>query len=43
VDVPARLTSEQEDLVRRLAATEKVITEPHQHSFFKKLKDLFTE
>jgi molecular chaperone DnaJ len=43
IETPTRLTAEQEDLIRKLAETEKVKVTPHARSFFDKLKDLFAD
>jgi DnaJ-class molecular chaperone len=44
IDVPKKLTSEQEELLRKYAATEKsVALKPSGRSFLEKLKDLFSE
>ena len=43
IETPQKLTPEQEDLLRKLAATEKVSVKPHKGTFFEKLKELFVE
>ncbi len=43
VDVPKKLTGEQEELLRKLAEMEKTPVLPHKRSFFTKIKDLFSE
>jgi len=43
IDVPKKVSGEQEELLRQLARLEKVDSKPHKRSFFDKLKDLFTE
>jgi len=39
IDVPRSLTREQEDLLRKFAATEEVNVSPQRKSFFDKVKD----
>jgi molecular chaperone DnaJ len=43
IDVPKKVSVEQQELLRKLAALEKVNIQPHQRSFFDKLKGLFGE
>jgi DnaJ-class molecular chaperone len=43
IDVPKKVSAEQQELLRKLAALEKLNIQPHQRSFFSKLKDLFSE
>ena len=43
VETPARLTREQEKLLRQLAATEDVSVFPRRKSFFKRFSDCFRE
>ena len=43
VDVPKKLTEQQEELLRQLAALEKTAVQPHKRSLLSKLKDLFVE
>jgi molecular chaperone DnaJ len=43
VDVPKKVSAEQEELLRQLAALDKVSVTPHKRSIFSKLKDLFSE
>ena len=42
VEVPAKLTEEQEDLLRKLAELEHTTVSPHRKSFFEKLKGYFS-
>jgi molecular chaperone DnaJ len=39
VEVPRKLTTRQEELLRELAETEHAHVSPHRKSFFEKLKD----
>lgn len=43
VEVPKKITDEQEALLRQLAALEKTAVTPHKRSIFSKIKDLFVE
>lgn len=43
IDVPKKVTAEQEEILGQLAKIEKVDSKPHKRSFFDKLKDLFAE
>ena len=43
VDVPKKITAEQDELLRKLALLEKTPVTPHKRSFFTKIKDLFSE
>ncbi len=43
VDVPKKITTEQDELLRKLALLEKTPVTPHKRSFFTKIKDLFSE
>ena len=43
IDVPKKVSAEQQELLGKLAALEKPNLQPHQRSFFGKLKDLFSE
>lgn len=43
VDVPKKLSPEQDELLRKLATLEKTPVLPHKRSFFTKIKDLFSE
>src|SRR5579862_739122 len=43
VDVPKKISAEQEELLRQLAALEKTPVQPHKRSFFTKIKDLFSD
>lgn len=43
VEVPKRLSGEQEELLRKLAALEKTSVTPHKRSLFGKIRDLFGE
>lgn len=42
IDVPKKLSAEQEDLLRRLAELEHTEVTPHRRSWLEKLKDYFT-
>jgi molecular chaperone DnaJ len=39
IDVPSRITDEQEELLRRFAATEKIDVRPKKRGLFEKFKD----
>jgi len=41
IEVPARLTKEEEELLRKLAEVEKATVSPHRKNFFERLKDYF--
>lgn len=41
VEVPKRLTKEQEEILRQLAETEETHVSPHRKSFFEKVKQYF--
>jgi len=41
VELPSKLTSKQEKLLREFAETEDVAVMPESHGFFKKMKDVF--
>ncbi len=41
IEIPNKLTSKQEQLLRDFAATEDHVVMPESHSFWKKIKDLF--
>jgi molecular chaperone DnaJ len=43
VEVPKKISTEQEELLRKLALLEKTPVTPHKRSFFTKIKDLFSE
>jgi len=43
VDVPKKISTEQEELLRKLADLEKTPVMPHKRSFFTKIKDLFSD
>ena len=43
VDVPKKISAEQEELLRKLALLEKTPVTPHKRSIFTKIKDLFSE
>ena len=43
VDVPKKLSGEQEELLRKLAVLEKSAVTPHKRSIFGKLRDIFSE
>ena len=43
VDVPKKISPEQDELLRKLAMLEKTPVLPHKRSFFTKIKDLFSE
>jgi molecular chaperone DnaJ len=43
VEVPKKISAEQEDLLRKLAALEKTTVTPHKRSLFNKIKDLFSD
>lgn len=43
VDVPKKLTVDQEELLRKLAVLEKTAVTPHKRSIFGKLRDIFSE
>ena len=42
IEVPKKLSSEEETLLRQLAELEHKHVAPHRKSFFEKLKDYFT-
>ena len=42
LEVPKKLSGEEEDLLRRLAELERAQVTPHRKSFFDKVKDYFT-
>lgn len=42
VEVPAKLTKRQEQLLRELADEEKANVSPHRKGFFDKVKEYFT-
>jgi molecular chaperone DnaJ len=43
VDVPKRISAEQEELLRKLASLDRTLPQPHRRSLFEKIKDLFSE
>ena len=43
VEVPKKLSTEQEELLRNLAKLEKTTVTPHKRSFFSKIRDFFVE
>ncbi len=43
LEVPKKVDSEQEELLRKLAEHEKINVSPHRKSFFETLKDYFTD
>jgi len=43
VETPKKLSSEQEELLRKFAETEKANIKPHKRSLFEKVKDFFSD
>jgi molecular chaperone DnaJ len=43
VEVPKKLSGEQEELLRKLAALDKTTVTPHKRSFLSKIRDFFYE
>jgi molecular chaperone DnaJ len=42
IEVPKKMSAEQEELLRQLAELEHVQTSPHRKTFFEKIKDFLT-
>jgi molecular chaperone DnaJ len=43
IETPKKLSTEQEELLRKLAKLDKVQVSPHERGFFDKVKDFFSE